>query len=139
MADTIRHQGIVESITGSFIRVKIVQTSACATCSIKGHCTSADTKEKVIDVTSSESASYEVGQRVWVIGALSTGVWAVVLAFVIPLVLLVITLFIAMALVADELLAVAVSLLCVAVYYGILRINRSWMGRKFSFSILPMS
>ena len=50
MADTIRHQGIVENINGTHLQVRIVQTSACASCSIKGHCSSADTKEKLIDV-----------------------------------------------------------------------------------------
>lgn len=46
MADIIKHQGIVENINGSHVMVRIVQTSACAACSAKGHCASADTKEK---------------------------------------------------------------------------------------------
>ena len=74
MADTIRHQGIVENINGTHLQVRIVQTSACASCSIKGHCSSADTKEKLIDVID-ESSSYQPGDRVWVVGELSMGVW----------------------------------------------------------------
>ena len=50
MANTIKHQGIVENINGSHLQVRIIQTSACASCSVKGHCTSADTKEKLVDV-----------------------------------------------------------------------------------------
>ena len=73
MADTIRHQGIVENINGTHLQVRIVQTSACASCSIKGHCSSADTKEKLIDVID-ESSSYQPGDRVWVVGELSMGV-----------------------------------------------------------------
>ena len=72
MADTIRHQGIVENINGTHLQVRIVQTSACASCSIKGHCSSADTKEKLIDVID-ESSSYQPGDRVWVVGELSMG------------------------------------------------------------------
>ena len=83
MADTIRHQGIVENINGTHLQVRIVQTSACASCSIKGHCSSADTKEKLIDVID-ESSSYQPGDRVWVVGELSMGVMAVLLAFVFP-------------------------------------------------------
>ena len=75
MADTIRHQGIVENINGTHLQVRIVQTSACASCSIKGHCSSADTKEKLIDVID-ESSSYQPGDRVWVVGELSMGVMA---------------------------------------------------------------
>ena len=72
MADTIKHQGIVENINGTHLQVRIVQTSACAACSIKGHCTSADAKEKLIDVTDEAAAeTYRPGDRVWVMGQLS--------------------------------------------------------------------
>ena len=60
MANTIKHQGIVENINGSHVMVRIVQTSACAACSAKGHCASADTKEKMIDVISNDASSYPV-------------------------------------------------------------------------------
>ena len=73
MANTIKHQGIVENISGSHLQVRIVQTSACASCSIKGHCSSSDTKEKIIDVTNDGTFSYQPGDHVWVIGELSMG------------------------------------------------------------------
>ena len=38
MADTIKHQGIVENIIGSQIFVRIVQTTGCASCSARGYC-----------------------------------------------------------------------------------------------------
>ena len=107
MADTIRHQGIVENINGTHLQVRIVQTSACASCSIKGHCSSADTKEKLIDVID-ESSSYQPGDRVWVVGELSMGVMAVLLAFVLPFLVLIFSLFAFMAMWHDEL----VSALC---------------------------
>ena len=59
MANTIKHQGIVENINGSHLQVRIIQTSACASCSVKGHCTSADTKEKLVDVADANAASYQ--------------------------------------------------------------------------------
>ena len=73
MANTIKHQGIVENINGSHLQVRIIQTSACASCSVKGHCTSADTKEKLVDVADANAASYQPGDRVWVTGELSMG------------------------------------------------------------------
>ena len=81
MANTIKHQGIVENINGSHLQVRIIQTSACASCSVKGHCTSADTKEKLVDVADANAASYQPGDRVWVTGELSMGVMAVLFAF----------------------------------------------------------
>lgn len=139
MANTIKHQGIVENINGSCLQVRIVQTSACAACSIKGHCTSADTKEKLIDVTDADPASYQVGDRVWVMGELSMGMRAVLYAFVFPFLLLVAGLFLFMALWGDELGASLCALVLLIPYYYIIWLNRARMKRKFSFSILPMN
>ena len=100
--NTIKHLGIVENIQGSHLSVRIVQTSACAACSAKGHCSSADSKDKIIDITDVTAASYQVGERVMVIGETSMGMMAVVLAFVLPFVLLIFSLFLLMAWIENE-------------------------------------
>ncbi len=139
MANTIKHQGIVENINGSHLQVRIIQTSACASCSIKGHCSSADTKEKLIDVTDDNVSSYQPGDRVWVIGELSMGVMAVLLAFILPFLVLIFSLFIFMAIWNDELGSALCSLALLIPYYYILWLNKSRMGKKFSFSVRPMN
>ena len=138
MANTIKHQGIVENINGTHLQVRIVQTSACASCSIKGHCSSADTKEKLIDVID-ESSSYQPGDRVWVTGELSMGVMAVLFAFIFPFLILIISLFVFMAIWNDELRSALCSLALLIPYYYILWLNKSRMGKKFSFSVRPMN
>ena len=139
MANTIKHQGIVENINGSHLQVRIIQTSACASCSIKGHCSSADTKEKLIDVTDDNVSSYQPGDRVWVIGELSMGVMAVLLAFILPFLVLIFSLFIFMAIWNDELGSALCSLALLIPYYYILWLHKSRLGKKFSFSISPMN
>ncbi len=139
MANTIKHQGIVENINGSHLQVRIIQTSACASCSIKGHCSSADTKEKLIDVTDDNVSSYQPGDRVWVIGELSMGVMAVLFAFIFPFLILIFSLFIFMAIWNDELGSALCSLALLIPYYYILWLNKSRLGKKFSFSISPMN
>ena len=138
MTDIIKHQGIVENINGSHVMVRIVQTSACAACSAKGHCASADTKEKMIDVISNDASSYQPGDRVIVFGELSMGMMAVLLAFIIPFCVLIISLFIFMAIWNDELLSAICSLAFLIPYYYILWLNKTRMGKKFSFSIKPI-
>lgn len=137
MTNTINHQGVVENIEGSHLRVRIIQTSACVSCSVKGHCSSADSKEKLIDIIDS-SHSYEVGEQVMIVGALSMGVKAVVLAFVAPFVLLVVSLFLFMALLNDDLYASLLSLLLLVPYYGILWMNKTRLKQQFSFTIKPI-
>ncbi len=138
MADTIRHQGIVENINGTHLQVRIVQTSACA------HAVSRDIavlpiqKKSLIDVID-ESSSYQPGDRVWVVGELSMGVMAVLLAFVFPFLVLIFSLFAFMAMWHDELVSALCSLGLLIPYYYILWLNKSRLGKKFSFSIKPMN
>lgn len=138
MADIIKHQGIVENINGSHLKVRIVQTSACAACSAKGHCASADTKEKIIDVTTADASSYRPGDRVIVFGELSMGMMAVLLAFIVPFCILVISVFIFMAVWNDELSSALCSLALLIPYYYILWLNKARMGKRFSFSVKPI-
>ncbi len=120
-------------------QVRIIQTSACASCSVKGHCTSADTKEKLVDVADADAASYQPGDRVWVTGELSMGVMAVLFAFIFPFLILIISLFVFMAIWNDELRSALCSLALLIPYYYILWLNKSRMGKKFSFSVRPMN
>ena len=73
MSDTIKHLGIVENINGPYVQVRILQTSACASCSVKGHCNASETKEKLIDVYNGKDIHCQVGQRVLICGATSEG------------------------------------------------------------------
>ena len=137
--NTIKHLGIVENIQGSHLSVRIVQTSACAACSVKGHCSSADSKDKIVDIIDTAAASYQVGENVMVVGETSMGMQAVALAFIIPFVLLIFTLFLFMALIENELYAALLSLAVLVPYYYILWLNKTRLKQKFSFTIKPIN
>lgn len=137
--NTIKHLGIVENIQGSHLSVRIVQTSACAACSVKGHCSSADSKDEIIDIIDTAAASYQVGENVMVVGETSMGMQAVALAFIIPFVLLIFTLFLFMALIENELYAALLSLAVLVPYYYILWLNKTRLKQKFSFTIKPIN
>lgn len=137
--NTIKHLGIVENIQGSHLSVRIVQTSACAACSVKGHCSSADSKDKIIDIIDTAAASYQVGENVMVVGETSMGMQAVALAFIIPFILLIFTLFLFMALIENELYAALLSLAVLVPYYYILWLNKTRLKQKFSFTIKPIN
>ena len=137
--NTIKHLGIVENIQGSHLSVRIVQTSACAACSAKGHCSSADSKDKIIDIIDTAASSYRVGEKVMVIGETSMGMMAVVLAFIIPFILLIFSLFLFMALMESELYSALLSLAILIPYYFILWLNKTRLKQKFSFTIKPIN
>ena len=137
MNNNIKHLGIVESIDGSHVRVKILQSSACSSCSVKGHCNFSETKEKIIDIHDKESADCcSVGQEVMVCGTTSMGMKAVVLAFVLPFIVLLAALFVTMRVTdGDEAASALVSLCTLIPYYIIIYLLRNRISRTFSFTL----
>ena len=89
----IKHQGIIDEITDDCIKVRIIQTSACASCKVAGHCNASESKEKIIDVGKCDGHDYRVGDEVVVIASQNSGLFAVLLSSVVPLFLLVVVLF----------------------------------------------
>lgn len=139
MADIIKHRGIVENIDGSHIQVRIVQTSACSACSVKGHCNASESKDKLIDVYDNHAAEYYKGQNVMVNGTTSMGMQAVLLAFGVPFVLLFIALYVTIQITGNELTAAIAGLLALVPYYLIIYLCRGKLSRKFFFTIEPIN
>ena len=135
MADIIKHRGIVEKIEGSHVVVRIVQTSACSACSAKGLCNASESKEKQIDVYE-VNPSYRIGEEVVLCGSTSMGMRAVLLAFGIPVLLLLATLFVTMRVTdGDALLSSIVALLAVIPYYLVIYLMKDKLNKTFSFVI----
>ena len=135
MTDIIKHRGRVEKVEGSHVVVRIVQTSACSACSIKGHCNASESKEKLIDVFE-VNASYQIGEEVVLLGTTSMGTQAVLLAFGVPLVILIVALGVTMHLTdGDALVSSLVGLLSIVPYYFAIHFNKDKLKKTFSFTI----
>jgi len=135
MADLIKHRGIVEKIDGSHVIVRIVQTSACSSCSAKGLCNASESKEKLIDVYGVKDAC-RVGEEVMVCGTTSMGMRAVILAFGLPVLILLFALFVTMRITdGDALLSAWVGMGMMIPYYLIIYMCREKLNRTFSFTI----
>ena len=135
MADIIKHRGIVEKVDGSHIVVRIVQTSACSACSAKGLCNASESKEKQIDVYEA-NPSYQIGEEVMVCGTTLMGMRAVLLAFGVPLLILVLALGVSMKLTGeDALLSSGIALVSVVPYYIGIYFCKDKLNRTFSFTI----
>jgi len=91
MDSNISHSGIVDSISDEVVRVRVVQSSSCASCKVATYCSSAESKEKFIDVKCNNASHFSVGQKVRVCTDNANGAKAVILAFAIPAVLLLVT------------------------------------------------
>lgn len=134
MKEEIEHSGIIESINGQQIRVQIVQMSACSSCHAKGACSAADKDDKYIDVESNDTL-LKVGDIVNIYGQSSMGLFAVLLAFVLPFVLILLALIIANHFTNNEGIAGTISLAILIPYFAILSLFNNKLKRKLKFYI----
>ncbi|MEA4937430.1 MAG: SoxR reducing system RseC family protein [Paludibacter sp.] len=134
MSQIIEHSGFVYQINGKHIKVQILQESACSGCHAKGSCTAADMADKFIDVES-DDAGLKVGQAVTVYGQSSLGLLAVLLAFVIPFLLVLITLFFLNNKIENEAISGTIALGTLLPYFIILSFFNKKLKSKLKFHI----
>ena len=136
MEQIIRHNAVVKAIDGQTVRVTIVQSSACGGCAARKMCNSAEAKEKDVDVLTPEAAAFRVGQEVVLEGRLSDGRTAAIIAYVLPLLVLLVALVLGIQLSGSETAGALWALGSVAVYYLIVYLFfRSRLQHTFSFRI----
>lgn len=136
MADIIKHLGTVEHIEGAHIQVRIVQTSACSSCTAKAYCRSSESKEKLIDIYDTVIPGLKTGEEVMVYGTTSMGLSAVALSFGVPFLVLVAAMFAAYPCTGgNEVLSGLIALAAPIPYYIVLYLCRGKLKKKFSFTL----
>ena len=133
--DYIAHPGIIQSVHNDNIRVMILAESACASCKVKGMCSVAEMKEKIIEVNRPESNTYKVGQQVRVVMQKSLGLKAVFLGYILPFLITVFSLFGFISLDMEQGVAALTSLLLLVPYYLILYRFRDKLKSRFMFRL----
>ena len=135
MSQKISHAGVIESIQGDSIKVRIVQTSACAACKVASHCNAAESKVKVVDVFCCDTAKYTTGQEVVVWASKDVANKALVLGFGLPFLLMIAVLVIVLRIADNEGVAALVALGSLVPYYLLLWWWRDKIQRGISFHI----
>ena len=136
MAQDIRHEGVVDSIGGQTVIVCITQSSACGGCQVRNMCRAAESKEKLVEVDMTGAESLSVGQTVTVVAGERMGMTAVLLAFGLPLLLLLIALIAAMRVSGSEKIAAIASIGVLVPYYIVLFLCRGRIKKDFGFRII---
>ena len=130
----ISHSGIVESIGEDCVRVRILQTSACAACKVSGVCHAAESKEKIVDVFNvPDTSGLHVGDQVVVCASQDVARRALLLGFGLPLLLSVVVLLATLHVTSHEGKAALAALLALVPYYGLLYLFRNSIRQKLSF------
>ena len=133
--ETISHEGIVTKITDDELEIKILAQSACAACHAKSACGMGEQAEKVLTVPRPKDRDFALNQKVNVRMAIGQGNKAAVLAYLIPIVLLLAVLFVCLGLGINEGLAALVSIIALVPYYIVLYLKRDQLKKRFEYSI----
>ena len=132
MQNTIEHQGVIISKDDKIARVKIEQTSACASCHVKSVCGASDKPEKIIDANIMDD-TLKVGDQVTIIGQKSLGFQAILLAYILPFIVIIATLFIVNVFTTNEIIIGTCALASLIPYFIVLRLMRNKIQAKFQF------
>ncbi|WP_372750918.1 SoxR reducing system RseC family protein [Labilibaculum sp.] len=130
----IDHEGTILKIKNEKLTVGILNVSACAACHAKGACSMSDMEEKSIDVID-YSNKFKVGEKVNISYRESLGWLAMFLAYVLPFILVLITLIIASTITENELISGISALAILLPYYIVLSFYKGHFKKTFSFTI----
>lgn len=135
MSNKIKHFGTIDSIEGNCVHVRIQQSSACSSCSIAGHCSSAESKNKIVDIYDDNSSHYIIGEKVLLSANVGVGYIASFYAYFLPMLLMVAALASVYALTKDEAAAAVASLVILIPYGLVLWLFKKRLSRQVSFNI----
>lgn len=134
-AETIEHPAVITKVTENIIEVMILSKSACSSCNAKGSCNMSEMEEKNVNVARIPNIDYVVGQQVVLYMQQQLGTIAVFLGYILPFLLVLLTLILMIASGFSEGLAGLTALLILIPYYIVVYSLRSKLGRKFQFYI----
>ena len=133
--ETVSHEGVITKIDGDTLEIKIIAQSACAACHAKSACTMSDQAEKVLIVPKPEGQDFQLFQKVKVVMSVGQGNKAAVLAYLVPIILLLAALFICLGIGLSEGLAALIGIVVLIPYYLLLYTQRDKLKKKFEYRI----
>ena len=134
-AETISHEVIVTQITDDELEIKILAQSACAACHAKSACGMGEQAEKILTVPRPKDKDFQLGQKVDVKMSIGQGNKAAVLAYLLPVILLLAVLFVCLGLGLSEGLSALISFIALIPYYMVLYLRRDKLKQKFEYTI----
>ncbi len=130
----IGHEGVISKITAQTVEVTISSQSACAGCHAHSVCSAADAKEKKI-TAQHPGFDISIGEKVMVMASKGNAAYSVVLAYLVPVILILAAIFLLQNAGIDETWAAVGAIIVVAFYYLFLYFFRNNISQKIKFTV----
>lgn len=132
----IEHLGTVESFENGQVHVLIEQESACSGCHAKGYCNPAEKgREIVVKVNANDNLVVKKGDKVRLFISQTKGIWAVTFAYIIPVIICLLTLIIMLSLGVSEPLTALITIGILVIYFVFFLIFGHNFENKIDISI----
>lgn len=136
--NSVTHEGIIEKISGKQCFIRLSRQPACDGCGAKSICSVPDSKGGEIMIADRESGM-NAGDRVIVSITPQNAYKALVLGYVLPAGLVILTMVLFSVSGAPEWLTALASLSLLVPYYLMIRLFGARMERTFRFSVNKMT
>lgn len=133
--EEIRHSGRIVDIDPAVTKVEIIRSSACSACHAKELCGFSEEEKKIVEVATNGFQPHNIGDEVVLCMKRSMGMKAVWIAYVIPLVILMVAVLSINACGFGELATGLGAIAAVAVYYIVILCCRKRLSNEFIFYI----
>jgi len=131
----ISHKGRITEIARGRVVVEIVSQSACSSCGASAACSMSESVKKSVEVPLPQDGTYCVGDEVDVLLSPSMGAKAVTVAYVAPLLILVILCVFLSLVGLHELYVGLAGIGGVALYYAFIYMIRGRFAKEYVFRI----
>lgn len=132
----VTRRGVVASVSDSVANIEITQHGACASCHVKAICTALDATTKTVTVPARDDL--RPGTTVELSMEERFGWLGVLLAFVIPLLIVVGTFFLLRRPFSSEEYAALAGLCALVPYFGLIYLARGWFAGVIRFEAAPV-
>lgn len=113
----VSHDGVVQSVDGIEVTVKMTISSACAGCHAKGLCGVSESEDKVVVAKNFGAAHFVPGEKVRVELRQTLAAKAIIVCYLLPLVVLLVAFFLMYLVCSIEWVNVLASLSATALYF----------------------
>lgn len=132
----IRHKAKIVQVNANSVEAEIEVKSACAQCALQKACQMHEVSQRKIIIPLEQSKTYHEGEAVEVAISLDEGMLAAFYAYILPLILVLLTLFISLISGASEIISGICSIIVLIPYYFGVFLKKNFFARKLNFKIV---
>lgn len=132
ITSNITHSGFVSQVADGHVKVSLFRPEACGGCQMKDYCGGDNDERQEFELVAN---GYQVGDEVQLLMSTSTGLRAVLVAYLVPFAVLLLSLIIGLEMGLTEAEAALVSLSTTGLYYILLKMISKSIKGHFSISI----